>query len=489
MTTQWFIRIGRKQHGPFAPRQLKRLADAGKVLPSTEVRPGTEGNWVLAQRVKWLFSSPKQTDAARRLSEDDILDILAEPPAASPKPELDGGVVRQTGVPSGISEDEILDILGPAPAGSPKTEREGLARAQSGARPQALSIDDLPRGVLQAAERRRRWATLAAGGGALTLIVGLVALSLFLWPTVPAGDVSQNRDAAETVAVRGVEITVDRENATALTCAEELREQLEVSGNATRSVRSPHYLGDSGEVVWDVMLTLDNRSSLLLKPVRYAALFETDDEGSFPSVAILLGQREKAPLAVHSFTASENTADEPYKILGAAQRHQMRRSFRYDMQMGLCLKADKVSHLVVAFPEYEVQHAGVACPIRVLVVFQGFGREEWRVSRTLVLPVCEEVLEQLVADSQEPYPVRAFAGLWLMDLNPVKAFNTVARHAAGLHVDRQSFGSDVLVGPFRRLASAEVTKAATELASRNDIDQGAYRFCMEYLKMANRKDH
>lgn len=55
MAHQWFVKSGRKEHGPFLSSQLKKLAEQGRITPETSVRRGEVGNWVPASKIKGLF--------------------------------------------------------------------------------------------------------------------------------------------------------------------------------------------------------------------------------------------------------------------------------------------------------------------------------------------------------------------------------------------------------------------------------------------------
>lgn len=61
----WFVKHRGKEQGPFSPKQLKHLAESGKITPENEVRMGNDGDWMAAAKIKGLFgSSSKQTDSA-----------------------------------------------------------------------------------------------------------------------------------------------------------------------------------------------------------------------------------------------------------------------------------------------------------------------------------------------------------------------------------------------------------------------------------------
>jgi hypothetical protein len=57
MAHEWFVMHGGKPHGPFSSANLKKLADDGKITPTTSVRRGNDSAWVPASRVQGLFSA------------------------------------------------------------------------------------------------------------------------------------------------------------------------------------------------------------------------------------------------------------------------------------------------------------------------------------------------------------------------------------------------------------------------------------------------
>jgi hypothetical protein len=52
----WYVKVHNQETGPLSPRQLKSLADSGQITTNTEVRLGTDGNWMKCCRVKGLFN-------------------------------------------------------------------------------------------------------------------------------------------------------------------------------------------------------------------------------------------------------------------------------------------------------------------------------------------------------------------------------------------------------------------------------------------------
>ena len=56
MATEWYVRVGSAEQGPFTSSALKQLALQGKVAPDTLVKRGTSGSWVPASAVRGLFA-------------------------------------------------------------------------------------------------------------------------------------------------------------------------------------------------------------------------------------------------------------------------------------------------------------------------------------------------------------------------------------------------------------------------------------------------
>lgn len=56
---EWFIEHKGKTLGPATSNQLKQFASRGKIQPTTKVRLGTDGDWILAGRVQGLFEIAK----------------------------------------------------------------------------------------------------------------------------------------------------------------------------------------------------------------------------------------------------------------------------------------------------------------------------------------------------------------------------------------------------------------------------------------------
>ena len=52
----WYYKLMGEEHGPVSPHQLKQLARTGTITPDSLVRKGAHGDWVLADRVRGLFT-------------------------------------------------------------------------------------------------------------------------------------------------------------------------------------------------------------------------------------------------------------------------------------------------------------------------------------------------------------------------------------------------------------------------------------------------
>jgi hypothetical protein len=77
MAATWYIKTQVGVRGPFSSAQLKGMAEAGIVLPATEVRPGNDGQWALAKCVKGLFgTAPQKADGIAAVNDDRIMEML-----------------------------------------------------------------------------------------------------------------------------------------------------------------------------------------------------------------------------------------------------------------------------------------------------------------------------------------------------------------------------------------------------------------------------
>lgn len=68
MGTKWFVKRGGVEKGPIEAAKLKKLADAGNVLPDDEVRRGDQNRWTKAANVKGLFNLTPPLPAIREPS-------------------------------------------------------------------------------------------------------------------------------------------------------------------------------------------------------------------------------------------------------------------------------------------------------------------------------------------------------------------------------------------------------------------------------------
>ncbi len=56
MASEWYVRIGKTEHGPLSSERLVQLTREGKITPETPVRKGPSSGWAAASAVKGLFA-------------------------------------------------------------------------------------------------------------------------------------------------------------------------------------------------------------------------------------------------------------------------------------------------------------------------------------------------------------------------------------------------------------------------------------------------
>ena len=61
MAADWYFKISGEEVGPLSARQLRVMAEQGKLTPTDEIRQGIGGAWVAAGRIKGLFSEKPAT--------------------------------------------------------------------------------------------------------------------------------------------------------------------------------------------------------------------------------------------------------------------------------------------------------------------------------------------------------------------------------------------------------------------------------------------
>lgn len=57
MASEWFYQVMGEQVGPVSGTELRKLAQHGTINRDTQVRKGSNGNWVPAERVNGLFNA------------------------------------------------------------------------------------------------------------------------------------------------------------------------------------------------------------------------------------------------------------------------------------------------------------------------------------------------------------------------------------------------------------------------------------------------
>lgn len=87
MAQEWYVKVGDESRGPVGAAKLKQYATEGRLKPDMLVRPGAEGQWVPAMKIKGLFPPPPKP----KVEEEDIFaDVPLEPSSVSiPAPQDD----------------------------------------------------------------------------------------------------------------------------------------------------------------------------------------------------------------------------------------------------------------------------------------------------------------------------------------------------------------------------------------------------------------
>ncbi len=163
MAIQWFVQHGGKQYGPLTSANLKKLADEGKIVPTTSVRSGAEGAWVPASRVQGLFSTAPAPASAK-----------TAPTAAKAAPAPRKAVTQPP-----------VDLGAPPLAPPPAPP---MGRAVAGSPPARAKAAPLPKAVPVATSGAAGSGSMAAKIlGAVSLILGILALATCWLPLVSAG--------------------------------------------------------------------------------------------------------------------------------------------------------------------------------------------------------------------------------------------------------------------------------------------------------------
>lgn len=211
---RWYCRINDEELGPLTDRQLKKLVKTEQLTRADDIRKGTNGKWVPAERVKGLF--PQEVVDVDPPSEPAATPL--EPVATAPDPLTS---------PLDAVEDPPTDPL-TAPISDPQVHElpEDPLTADLGDTANALLADPLPLATLssselssapsgdvaqsqtdvakpaseEAAGRNKVFLWAAVGGGALGLVVlcVVVGVAVFMFrgddtqvaqtPATPAAD-------------------------------------------------------------------------------------------------------------------------------------------------------------------------------------------------------------------------------------------------------------------------------------------------------------
>ena len=79
---QWFVKVQEGERGPFSGRQIKALADGGKIAAQTLLRRGDRTDWIRAERLNGLFAAPAPGLAAGTPAADRT--VSERPPSRQP---------------------------------------------------------------------------------------------------------------------------------------------------------------------------------------------------------------------------------------------------------------------------------------------------------------------------------------------------------------------------------------------------------------------
>lgn len=94
-SSQWFVRKGKKTHGPFTSRQLRKLARESQIAPDTAVRKGQDGSWVASQSIKGLFATePIPSKTRMGPAEIEQTPTVVEPVQSKPDTQTNTGQLR-----------------------------------------------------------------------------------------------------------------------------------------------------------------------------------------------------------------------------------------------------------------------------------------------------------------------------------------------------------------------------------------------------------
>ena len=100
MADDYFFSREGKQYGPVSAGQLKKLADAGRLLPTDQVRRGDMPNWVSARAVKGLFAPPPSSPST------------PAPAPIAPQPAEPANLFDDTEEPVVVAEVVEAELLG-----------------------------------------------------------------------------------------------------------------------------------------------------------------------------------------------------------------------------------------------------------------------------------------------------------------------------------------------------------------------------------------
>ena len=165
MVAEWYYRTSTGQtKEPVTAARLKQLAQLGEIGPATEIRKGTEGRWITANKVKGLLDAapPKPTTTKTTLPAwMQPLESGREPEPARPRPKSPAPLVRRPHADAEPVEEDDRPV--PVRRAAP------------------WDVVDAEYTVSSPAKKRSPFLSVWAGVGGTLLAVGLVAVAFTMF--------------------------------------------------------------------------------------------------------------------------------------------------------------------------------------------------------------------------------------------------------------------------------------------------------------------
>jgi S1-C subfamily serine protease len=161
MAHRWFLRSGAREYGPYSSKQLKKLADEGRIVPESLVRPADAKKWTRASKIKNLFADPASKPVVLEESSTSASGTVADETASA----IDEA---SRGFYSDQSESNFQNAI----AGESEGQESDLPIKVDMDEPLAFADRKTPRRSWRGLARPSR---IALGGAAMTLLVMALA--------------------------------------------------------------------------------------------------------------------------------------------------------------------------------------------------------------------------------------------------------------------------------------------------------------------------